>query len=334
MKIGWLLSGNKKSPSSRIQGWNVDENLKNMGIDSKVVYAPSDINRDLPLSIKEVKDIVSQNFDILVFQKISSGRNLYKLIDLAKKSNTKIVYLTTDVVDSKMVSVSDAVIVVNSYYSEGFDSVTKSNFYEVIDSYEHDGSLAKLHNSKKDIDLVFLSSKAYPKLPWIADLPSNTKLSVIGPSYDVALNYDNLSKEDIYKWSRFDINYIVWNLKTVYANLLNADVGIIPYPPELIGVMNNKNSSRVKSTARAVLLMSLGLPIIVSPLESYTELIKHGENGFIARSAQDWIDYISLLRDNPKLRKVMGLNGRETVIKDYSNESQTSQYLAIFNNLL
>ena len=332
MKIGWILTGSNKLPSSRIQGWNVHEYMIGVGIDSKIIFAPQEIQREISFTDEKIKKIIDQQYDLVILQKTILNDCLLNLISSLKQANTKTIYITTDVIDPDLVKLTDHTITVNKYYVDQLPSELRTKVSIVFDSYEHDGTRVKVHTKDKIIKLVFLSSKAYSNLPWIDSLPNNVGLTIIGPTYEVAERFNGLKKHELYAESKLSFEYKEWSLQTVYDEIVKCDVGIIPYPKELIGVTDNKNSSLVKSTARAVLMMSLGLPVIASPIETYLDLIKDYENGFIAYSEEDWRKYITYLRDNPKQRAIMGNKAREDVINEYSPSRQGDLYIQIFKN--
>ena len=64
-----------------------------------------------------------------------------------------------------------------------------------------------------------------------------------------------------------------------------------------------------------------------------SEIIKNGENGFLAIGATDWVQKISLLIENETLRKEIGEKGKETVLQRFSVHAQAGRYLQFFNNL-
>lgn len=268
-----------------------------------------------------------------MFTNISILLLVLNLINSLKKTNTKTIYITTDVIDTDLVKLTDHTITVNKFYVDQLPTQLRNKVSIVFDSYEHDGTREKVHTNDKK-NLVFLSSKAYSKLPWIDSLPENVGLTIIGPTYDVAERFNGLKRNEIYAQSQFPFEYKEWSLQTVYDEIIRCDVGIIPYPEELIGLADNKNSSLVKSTARAVLMMSLGLPVIASPIETYIELIKDYENGFIAYTKEDWQKYICFLRDEPKQRARIGKNARIEIIDSYSPIKQYKLYETIFNEVI
>ena len=80
--------------------------------------------------------------------------------------------------------------------------------------------------------------------------------------------------------------------------------------------------------------MAFGIPVIASPVPSYLEIIRHGENGFIARTAREWSKFLMFLRDNPQERVRLGRQAREDVLTGYSKERQCDQYQRVFQELL
>lgn len=73
-----------------------------------------------------------------------------------------------------------------------------------------------------------------------------------------------------------------------------------------------------KSSLRVGTGMALGIPVIASPVGEQKFMIKHAVNGFLASGKDDWYHYLKILVENPKLRQIVGQNGRK------SAESQLS----------
>lgn len=66
--------------------------------------------------------------------------------------------------------------------------------------------------------------------------------------------------------------------------------------------------TRAKFPTKALEAGFLGVPIIASDIEPYRRWIKHGWNGFLAKSKNDWTRYLKQLLGDPELRMKMGLN--------------------------
>jgi glycosyltransferase involved in cell wall biosynthesis len=64
-----------------------------------------------------------------------------------------------------------------------------------------------------------------------------------------------------------------------------------------------------------------------------TEIIRHGENGYLAAKTEEWVEIISQLIESPELRKQIGDEARATVVARYSVLSQRDVYLKAFDGL-
>ena len=63
------------------------------------------------------------------------------------------------------------------------------------------------------------------------------------------------------------------------------------------------------------------------------EIIQAGVNGFLANSGEEWIEKLSLLIENPVLRKKVGLAGRKTVEERYSVKVNAPKFLNILRSV-
>ena len=73
-----------------------------------------------------------------------------------------------------------------------------------------------------------------------------------------------------------------------------------------------------KSGFRAGVGMAMGIPVVASPVGEQKHIIRHGINGFLAETEEDWYRYLKILIKDGRLRRLMGHNGRETAEKELS----------------
>lgn len=78
--------------------------------------------------------------------------------------------------------------------------------------------------------------------------------------------------------------------------------------------------------------MSMGKPGIVTNVSGNKDIIKHGYNGFIANSKEEFIEYINMLATNEKLRKEMGQNAAKYVADNYSIDKMADSYIKLYNS--
>lgn len=327
MKVGWILSGNKKVAGARIQGWNMHEEFIKKGINSEIISFDH-YNYDLRFSKKEIVQILKKDYDVIILQKIQAGNNFDYLVNQAHKKSIKIIFIGIDKINVGFAVKCDAIIVVSKHLKKLIPKEYQRKTFLVFDSYEHSKKQYKKHNSKKKLKLVFVANRVYSKFPQIKFLPEDVSLTIIGPPEKRIKKF--MPGEKMFTETPYKFKYLVWDLDTVHNEILKCDAGVIPYKNKDIG----KDFLKRKSNNRLVLFMSLGMPTIVSPTPEYKKLIKQGENGFIAKTHEEWTNFIRLLRDNPKLRKEIGANAREKVVDNFSMEAQADLYLKIIYRIL
>lgn len=119
-----------------------------------------------------------------------------------------------------------------------------------------------------------------------------------------------------------NLRFLPWSFETEIKGLLEADIGIMPLPDD--------DWTKGKCGFKALQYMALQIPCVIAPVGVNTEIIKHGINGFLASTPQEWMDYLSHLITQSELRKEIGLKGRETVVSSYSVASNEPTFLSLF----
>jgi glycosyltransferase involved in cell wall biosynthesis len=129
-----------------------------------------------------------------------------------------------------------------------------------------------------------------------------------------------------YKLEGVDIEVVPWRSHTEAHDLAEADIGIMPLP--------NDPWSRGKCGCKALQYMGLGIPAVCSPVGMNTDLIRDGDNGFLANNQNEWITKLTLLLRFPELRKKLGLAGRKTVEERFSASSQVPRVHEVFRSVI
>jgi glycosyltransferase involved in cell wall biosynthesis len=101
-----------------------------------------------------------------------------------------------------------------------------------------------------------------------------------------------------------------WSETTQADALASADVGISWLPDDLW--------SRGKCGLKVLQYMAAGLPVIANPVGMQTELVRPGATGFLADSADQWVEAVSRLAQSPSQRRKMGQAGRRRVALEFS----------------
>ena len=76
--------------------------------------------------------------------------------------------------------------------------------------------------------------------------------------------------------------------------------------------------------------MALGIPALVSPVGMNTEVVQHGQNGFVCATAAEWEASLRQLLADARLRQHLGQAARATIEQRYSVVANTPNFLALF----
>lgn len=118
---------------------------------------------------------------------------------------------------------------------------------------------------------------------------------------------------------------VAWELNTVYEELKNADIIIVPA---------NFKRQPCKSANRLTQALSLGKPVVCDPMPSYIPIVKNFENAIILKNGteDEWEFALSVLKENPSLREKLAKNGLATS-KKYGIPNISRKWLELFNSL-
>lgn len=129
-----------------------------------------------------------------------------------------------------------------------------------------------------------------------------------------------------WKSEGFEYRFLKWNRKEEIEQLNKIDIGIMP--------LVDDEWSKGKCGFKALQYMAIGKPTVVSPVGVNTEIVKEGENGYLANSEAEWFDKLSQLIENEQLRKELGANARKFIFENFSVLSNRKRYLNSFLEVL
>jgi glycosyltransferase involved in cell wall biosynthesis len=99
-----------------------------------------------------------------------------------------------------------------------------------------------------------------------------------------------------------------------------------------IAPLKDNNFNRAKSNLRILENSILGTPVVASPLDDYKRTIKHGENGFLCNTDDEWYQTLTSLIDSVELRKKVGMNAKRFVQKNYDIADISKNYVEILKS--
>lgn len=105
-----------------------------------------------------------------------------------------------------------------------------------------------------------------------------------------------------------------WHEDTEVSSLCGLDIGIMPLP--------DAPWERGKCGYKLIQYMGCSLPVVASPVGVNRQIVRNGENGFLADSEVQWEECLERLIVDASLRARMGAAGRERVEQEFCLQVQ------------
>lgn len=138
----------------------------------------------------------------------------------------------------------------------------------------------------------------WPILPVLEELSKELRFEV------VLIGVNSASFEE------FDVQAEEWSLRRERSLLESLDIGIMP--------LQDVPFQRGKCAFKLIQYMAAGLPVVCSPVGVNTDVVDHGETGFLAETSTDWQKYLSILVKDEEIRRAMGCKGKIKFDQNYS----------------
>jgi len=118
---------------------------------------------------------------------------------------------------------------------------------------------------------------------------------------------------------------IPWSPEAEVRELASAHVGLAPLP--------DNRFTRGKCGLKVLQYMAAGLPVVSSPTGVNSEMVEHGVTGLLARSEEEWIQALQLLRDSPARRERFGEAGRKKCARHYALQQAFAEMVKSLDEL-
>jgi processive 1,2-diacylglycerol beta-glucosyltransferase len=117
---------------------------------------------------------------------------------------------------------------------------------------------------------------------------------------------------------------ITWNYQdfAAYFQAQHADILVAP--------LADNQFNRCKSPIKYLEYGALGAPGIYSRVEPYSSMITQGINGFLASTADEWLEALVRLVENPALRQSIAANATEHINSNWLLSDHASQWLSAY----
>ena len=314
--------------SSRYRAYQYIEPLKKHGIDLVVKSTyPSWIYEmrkrseprswlldGLTVAISLFRDIAylisAARADIVFIVRDAAPFSLTLLLRLLRKKGKPIIFDFDDAVYLKARHIRNYVNVANVVFagnSELANWAGKANKSTIVIPTVIDVSRYHTQNCHKNSDSRFV-------IGWIGSPSTATFLEIVRPGLQKLGSIVPLELKliggSIPEIPGVNTKSIPWSEDTETDEIANFDVGISPLAED--------EFTRGKCGVKALQYMAAGVPVVASPVGVHKNIIKHGANGFLASSENDWFQYLQLLVQDTNLRVAIGQSARESVEKYYS----------------
>lgn len=296
--IGWIDHSPREWGPSRLRQYHIREALNSLGIETKMVTweDPSDCK--------------------VVIRRWNQPDDMENIKKLQEKGIKVVLDLCEDLFDLEgykdpirgATSQADLVVCCSSVLAQRAKTYN-NNVLVIEDPHENLSYEPKTHTEKNDLWAVFCG---------------------YGGSYENIRPYESIIRECGYKIltiHEHEENYgdksYKWDLANFQEKMLEADVALC---------LANYKEQPGKSNNRMTQAKALGLPVICSPLRSYTENTRHGYDGFLVSNEQEIRQALISLKD-PKKREEISKNGVLSAVP-YRVEIIAMKWAAAANKLL
>jgi|ERR1041384_2089929 glycosyltransferase involved in cell wall biosynthesis len=212
--------------------------------------------------------------------------------------------------------ISDHVVVGNSYLAE---YALKHNSRVTVIPTSIDAELYRPARNNGSNDKVVMG--------WTGSSTSQTHLEMFAPTIRELISRRNVEfrvisdREPDLPGIKYD--WRPWSPQTEVRDLSDIDIGIMPIPDD--------EWARGKCALKALQYMAMGVPAICSPVGANNEVIRHGDNGFLAAGPAEWVSCFEALVDDSQLRHRLGANARLTVERSYSMKRCAELFAGVVN---
>ncbi len=207
----------------------------------------------------------------------------------------------------------------------------------VIAGNDYLADYARLYNPKvcvipTTLDTDRFKPRAFRKGPgqpvvigWTGSITTVPHLSIIDEALrTLMMKYGNsiiikVIGDEHYQHKDLPIKGEKWSLESEVSTLEQFDIGIMPLP--------DNEWTKGKCGFKGILCMSMGIPVVMSPVGVNREIVEDGIYGYLAGSQEEWIEKLSRLIESETLRNELGNKARETVIRRYSMHVWKDAYL-------
>ena len=313
IRVGFVPLYRIRYPSSRYRVFQFLEPLSERGFECALIEAPQrDPWKRLAYLPRLLRLAVSQ--DVLYVQK-----RMFPLwvLGLVRRVNSRIVFDLDDAtflrpaqqrrVDA-LLRAAVLVVAGNDYladYARRFNeqvvvipSVVDTVLYRPPDGERHPGD-----------DRIVVG--------WIGSDPNRGDLAPMRPVFDglherygERVMLRTIGRRPLEIETALKVEFVPWTLESSRPALRQFDIGIMP--------LDDTAWNRGKCGFKLIQYMAVGAAAVASPVGVNRQIVREGQTGYLATTAEEWLGRLNCLIEDEALRVRMGRAARERVEQVYS----------------
>lgn len=212
-------------------------------------------------------------------------------------------------------------------------AVVCGNKYLVNRAILSGANLVKMHPTVIDINRYHVVLKTnqtiLPRIVWIGSPSTIHYLEVIRPvlqllakQFDYVLRIIGCSQ---FQMPDVSVELIDWTENSEVQSISDCQVGIMP--------LIDSDWERGKCGYKLIQYMACGIPVVASGVGVNKEIVRNGENGFLANSSEEWFAALSKLLEDDLLRSQMGAVGRQRVVDEFCSQQTGPRMIELLLSL-
>lgn len=304
IKLGWILSVDRNTASSRLQGYLIHEWMLKNGVSSSILATHScDLKGVFDSRIYSIAQaILSGGYTHIVFE--GPEWSAFQLSMLCKEWGVITLCVRCDYLAAEYDAYFDRVILPTKTLANKLrisrHTIIPDCVEVPLDAHKCDYSL-----KSQKLQVVWVGHQNYST--YLVDLIMDLKrFKFIAERVQFTI----ISKGDFATKQ--------WAVETVVEDILNCDIAFIPVP--------EGEWFAGKSSNRLAMMMSLGMPVIASTLQSYREIATNGEDVLFVETVDQMVAALQQL-SGEDARRQMGQKARSTLGVKLSIENIAPQWM-------
>ena len=165
-----------------------------------------------------------------------------------------------------------------------------------------------IHTTQKNVEKM-PNQFGLPRIVWIGSPPTVHYLqSLRDPLQHLAAKQQFILRViggGVVDMPGVQVEVMPWAEASEVKDISDCQVGVMP--------LLDSAWERGKCGYKLIQYMACGLPVVASNVGVNSEIVRHGENGFLATSTDEWVNSLYQLLQSPSLSQRMGAAGRNRV---------------------